>query len=124
MEPNLENTVDGKQCIVQFDKFGRGNNGGVSRCIVMVEEHFFLCACCPELANAVPITPAAFLYPKFHAGYDPCGLLRCLLLQLSCAHSISGLPIRDHGLLFCSSHFRGTWAWLIKNRRATMFKLI
>ena len=30
----------GQQFIVQF---GRSDGGGVSRCIVMVEEHFFLC---------------------------------------------------------------------------------
>ena len=32
----------GQQFVASFDQFGRGDGGGVSRCVVMVEEHFFL----------------------------------------------------------------------------------
>jgi hypothetical protein len=33
----------GQQFLVQFDQIGHGNGKSVSQCIVMVEEHFFLC---------------------------------------------------------------------------------
>jgi hypothetical protein len=52
---------------------------------------------------------------------------RCLLFQLSRAPSIDDLPIRDHGffhVILHGSYFRGTWAWLIKNRRVTTLKLV
>lgn len=53
--------------------------------------------------------------------YGPRGFLRPLLSQLSGAPSISGLPVR--GRVFCrvilrDSRFRGTYAWLIKNRHS------
>jgi len=63
----------------------------------------------------------------FNAGYDPRGLLTCLLSQLSRVSSIGGLPIRDRGfwhLILRGSLFRGTWARLVKNRRATTLKLV
>jgi len=37
--PNLENMVDG---VAEFDQFGLGEGGSVSRCVVMMEEHIFL----------------------------------------------------------------------------------
>ena len=33
----------GQQFFVQFDQFGHGVGRGVSRCVVMVKEHFFYC---------------------------------------------------------------------------------
>jgi len=73
--------------------------------------------CCPELANAAPIAPTAFSCPKFHAGYDPRGLLTCLL------SSYLAYLLRDRGFLLVilrGSPFRGTWAWLIKNQFLTV----
>jgi len=34
--------VDAEQFVAQFDQFGLGEGGSVSRCDVMMEEHFFL----------------------------------------------------------------------------------
>lgn len=36
-----------------------------------------------------------FMHKKFHAGYDPHGLLQYLLSQLVCTPSIGGLSVRD-----------------------------
>ena len=47
--------------------------------------------------------------------------------QLSRVPSIDGLLIRDRGffhVILCGSRFRGTWAWLIKNRLTTTLKLV
>ena len=37
------NTVDGAAVRSAIRPIYRGDDGGVSRCVVMVEEHFFLC---------------------------------------------------------------------------------
>ncbi|GBP60878.1 hypothetical protein EVAR_26777_1 [Eumeta japonica] len=70
------------------------------------------------ISKRTPIAPIAFSYPILHAGYDRCGLLKCLLSQLSYALSICGLlyEIVDfRHVTLRDSHCRGTWAWLIKN---------
>jgi len=55
MGPNLENMVNGAAVRSAFDQFGRGDDGGVSQCVVMVKEHFFFakwgCFFCNSASN-------------------------------------------------------------------------